>query len=542
MNMATNIARFLPRIFLWASLLLSLGLAACGGSGTAPVPPPPTGNFSNASLKGQYAFSMSGSDFNGEFLARVGSFTADGNGGVTTGMEDVNTAFGGQQLQLPYSGGSYSIQADGRGTINLTNATGTLSFSITLLSATQGIIVQADPSLVATASGTFIKQDPNSFATAGLSGNYVFDFSGLDFSNPILNNGFGVPDSIIGQFVSNGSGGIASGLLDENKDASLVSAAPFTGATYQLDSTNGPLFGRGTVTFTANGTNFSYAFYIVNGTRARMIEINSTALTVGDAIAQTSVPASNTNFNGNFAFLMSGSGSGGAITRIGRFTANGSGGLTNIAADTNDTGTTAKVPNGSLSATSYAIDSNFPGSGRGIVTFTDSKLGTFQFVMYLSSSSGGVLQDISANNVADGTLALQTGGAFTNATLAGDYGIGFSGVSSNSSTQAIGEEDYVGHITLSSASSSNVTGAADFTEFSSNQGEFLNVLITGNGLTVGGDGTTSSGTRNALALKFNTAPSSTLNFVPYIVNSQTMFVAGTDSNRVIAGTVSVQAP
>ena len=539
MNLATNIARFLPRVFLCASLLVSLGLAACGGSGTAPVPPPPTGNFSNANLKGQYAFSMSGSDVNGEFLARVGSFTADGSGAITTGIEDVNTATSGQQL-LPYSGGSYSVQADGRGTISLTNATGTVSFSITLLSASQGIIVETDPTtnLIATASGTFIKQDPNSFATAGLSGNYVFDFSGLDFSG----NTFGVPDSIVGQFVSNGNGGIASGLLDENDNAALVSAAPFTSATYQLDSTNGPLFGRGTVTFTANGTNFNYAFYIVSGTRARMIEINSTALTIGDAIAQTSVPATNTNFNGNFAFLMSGSGTGGAITRIGRFSANGSGGLTNIAADTNDTGTTAKVPDGSLSATTYSIDTNFPGTGRGIVTFTDSKLGTFQFVMYLSSSSGGVLQDISANNVADGTLALQTGGAFTNATLAGDFGIGFSGVSSNSSTQAIGEEDYVGHITLSGAASNNVTGAADFTEFSSNQGEFLNVLITGNGLTVGGDGTTSSGSRNALALRFNTAPSSTLNFVPYIVNSQTMFVAGTDSNRVIAGTVSVQAP
>jgi hypothetical protein len=100
----------------------------------------------------------------------------------------------------------------------------------------------------------------------------------------------------------------------------------------------------------------------------------------------------------------------------------------------------------------------------------------------------------------------------------------------------------VGHIILSSASSSNVTGAVDFSEFSSNQGVFTNIVVSGNGLTVGGDGTTSTGTRNALSLKLNTAPTSTLNFVPYIVNSQTMFVAGTDSNRVISGTVTVQAP
>ena len=48
--------------------------------------------------------------------------------------------------------------------------------------------------------------------------------------------------------------------------------------------------------------------------------------------------------------------------------------------------------------------------------------------------------------------------------------------------------------------------------------------------------------RNALSLKLNTSPSSTLNLVPYVVNSQTIFVAGTDSNHVIAGTISVQNP
>jgi hypothetical protein len=526
----------LSRISLLAGLFFCAAISGCGGSGTAPAPPPPTGNFSNASLKGQYAFSMSGSDINGEFFARVGSFTADGNGSITGGIEDVNTAVSGQQL-LAYTANTYSIQADGRGTVNLTNATGTLSFSVTLLSASQGIIVQTDPSLVGTASGTFIKQNPAAFNTAGVSGNYVFDFSGLDFSNSTS----GAPDSIVGQFISNGNGGIASGLLDENNNATLVSAAPFTSANYQVDATNGPLFGRGTITFTANGTTFNYAYYVVDSSRVRMIEINSNALTLGDAFAQSSVPAGNANFNGNFAFLMTGSGTGGAITRIGRFTANGSGGLTNIAEDTNDTGTVAKVPDGSLSATTYSIDTNFPGTGRGTITFTDSKLGTYQFVTYLSSSSGGVLQDVSKNNVADGTLALQTGGPFTNSGLAGDYGISFSGVSSNSSTFATGEEDYVGHIALTGNSSNNVSGAADFTEFSSNQGEFFNIVISGNGLSVGGDGTTASGSRNALALKFNTAPSSTLNFVPYFVNSQTMFVAGTDGNRVIAGTVTAQS-
>jgi hypothetical protein len=520
------------RLFLTVTVFAAMFAAACGGGGSTPTPPPAVGNFSAASLKGQYAFSMSGTDAaSGLFFARVGSFTADGSNGISGGLEDVSLS--GTQQTFAFTQSNYSVQPDGRGTLSLTNQTGTLVFSITMLSPTQGLIVQTD--LNATASGTFVLQNANSFNAAGISGNYIFDFSGLDAG--------GVPDSIIGHFISNGSGSFTSGLLDENDGANLVStAAPFTSGNYQMDATNGVTFGRGAVTFIANGITYNYIFYIVNGSRVRMMEAGSGALTVGDAVTQSSVPSSNATFNGNFAFLLSGSGVNGPLTRIGRFTADGSGGLGSIAADTNDSGTVAKLPGGSLSATTYAIDTANAGTGRGTLTFSDSKLGVFQFVFYLSSSSGGVIQDVSKNSVADGSMALQTGAPFSNATLAGDYGLNFSGVSSNGTNQATAEEDFVGHLNFTSASSNNVTGALDFSEFSSNQGVFTNVVVSGNGLTVGGDGTTSTGTRNALSLKLAGNPSTTMNFAPYFVSSQTMFVAGTDPDRVISGTITVQAP
>jgi hypothetical protein len=522
------------RLALFLAISAALFAAACGYSSSVVTPPPPVGNFSNANLKGQYAFSMSGSDVSGTFFARIGSFIADGNGNITGGVEDVNIPGSGNQT-IAYTASTYSIQADGRGTINLINSTGPLSFSVTLLSSTKGLIVQTDTSLIATASGSFELQNTSLFNAAGLSGNYVFDFSGLDSG--------GGPDSIVGQFVSNGSGTLTSGLLDENDNAFLVSAAPFTSGNYILDPTYGSTFGRATATFIANGVTYNYALYIVDGTRARMIEINSNALTVGDAISQSSVPTSNTNFNGNFVFLATGSSTGASIlTRIGRVSANGSGGLTNVYADTNDDGLVASVPHGSLSNTTYSIDTANAGTGRGILTFTDSSLGTYSFVFYLSSSSGGVIQDVSVNQVADGTIQLQTGAPFSNSTLAGDYGFNFSGISTNSSTLATAEEDYVGHLNFTSATSNNVTGVVDFTEFSSNQGLFPNVVVSGAGLSVGGDGTTSSGTRNSLTLTLRTNPSSTLHFVPYFVNSQTMYVAGTDSDRTISGTITVQAP
>src|SRR5262249_47871264 len=177
---------------------------------------------------------------------------------------------------------------DGRGILHL-NGTGPLSFSITMLSPTQGLIVQTD--LNATASGTFVLQSSSAFTLSGVQGNYVFDVNGLDPG--------GAPDSLVGQLVSNGSGGL-TGVLDENDNAVPTGASPFTGGTYQLDATNGPTSGRGLITFTANGFTFNYIFYIVNGSRIRMMEAGSSALTVGDAVSQTSVPTTATNFNGGF--------------------------------------------------------------------------------------------------------------------------------------------------------------------------------------------------------------------------------------------------
>jgi hypothetical protein len=528
----------LNRLALLLIVAMATFAAACGGGGSTPAPPPPVGNFSNASLKGQYAFYMSGTNVGtGAFFARIGSFTADGNGNITTGLEDVDVA--GPEM-IPLSPSSYTIQADGRGVVNLAGS-GPLSFSVTMLSPTQGLIVETD--LNGTASGTFYLQDPNSFAN-GFNGNYVFDVSGIDFNN----NTFGVPDSIVGQFVSNGSGGLG-GVLDENDNASPSGAQPFASGSFQVDASNNTAFGRGTMTFVANGIEYHYIYYVVNGSRLVLIEDSSVSniVTVGTATAQSSVPTTNTTFNGNFAFVTSGSGTSGPLTRIARFTANGNGGLTGVFADTNDNGVTAQVPKGSLSATTYSIDGNFPGSGRGTLTFTDSSLGTYSFVFYLSSASGGVIQDVTVTknggNVGDGMLQLQTGAPFNLAGLAGDYGLNFSGVSQNSSTTATGEEDYVGQVTVSSASvNGNVNGAVDFSEFSSNQGVFLNVVVSGNGLALGGDGTTSAGMRNTLSLKLSGTPSSTLNFVPYIVDSQHMFVAGADSNRVISGIITLQNP
>jgi len=518
-------------------LLLSIAIAGLGvgcSGGSRPAPPPPAGGFTKADLNGQYAFLMSGTDAGG-FFGRVGVFVADGNGHITGGIEDVNTGQAGEQT-LTFSASTYSIQADGRGTVQLTNQTGTLTFSVTLLSPSQGYIVQTDA--IATTSGTFNLQTPSAFTATAINGPYVFDVTGIA---PDANNNF-FSDSIVGQMVASG-GVINGGVGDENFDASLSGPQAIANGTSALDATNGTTFGRGTLSFDLGGSTFSYIYYIVDGSRIRLMETNTTALTLGDAVAQVNAPTSDAAFTGSFAYLMGGSSAstGGSLTRIGRFTSNGNGGLTAIAGDTNDSGLADQVPSGSLSSMTYDIDANFPGSGRGTATYTDSKLGTFSFIFYMASPTQGVIQDVSQNNIADGSIVAQTGGPFSTGNLAASWGFNWSGISSNSQTGVTAEEDYVGHVALTSSASNNLTGAVDFSEFSSNNGVFLDVVVNGPGLTIGGDGTTGDGNRNSLQAKINSNPSGTIKFAAYVVNPNTIFVAGTDSNRVIAGTLSRQS-
>ena len=522
------------RLALLFAICAAVFAAACSGGGSRPAPPPPAGGFSNSSLSGQYAFLMSGTDAGG-FFGRVGVFVADGSGHITGGIEDVNTGTSGEQT-LPFSASTYTIQADGRGTVQLTNQTGTLTFSVTLLSTSQGYISQTDA--IATTSGTFNLQTPSTFTQNAINGPYVFDATGIA---PDVNNNF-FSDSIVGQLVAS-NGAITGGVVDENFSASLSGPQTVSNGTSTLDATNGTAFGRGTLSFTAGGSTFSYIYYIVDGSRVRMMETNTSALTLGDAVAQVNPPATNAAFTGSFAYLMGGSSAstGGPLTRIGRFTTDGNGGLVKIFGDTNDSGLADQAPSGSLSATTYVIDPNFPGSGRGTATYTDSKLGPFSFIFYMASPSQGVIQDVSKNNVADGSIVAQTGGPFSMSNLAGNWGLNWSGISSNSSTQVTAEEDYVGHVALTSSASNNLTGAVDFSEFSSNNGVFLDIVVNGPGLTIGGDGTTGDGNRNLLQAKINSNPSGTISFAAYVVNPNTIFVAGTDSNRIIAGTFSRQS-
>jgi hypothetical protein len=488
------------------------------------------GSFSNASLKGQYAYTMSGEDLNGAFIARVGSFFADGNGNITKALEDVNDLSSIPSVNtISFTGGSYAIQPNGRGTLTLSNPVSSLQLSITLISNTKGFIIQTD--FNATSSGNFNLQTPASFTQTAVNGNYVFDFSGV--------NGTGAPTSIIGQVKADGAGNVTGGTVDVNDGTTGQSAAQTVPpTTYQLDpmNGNGATFGRGTSTISG----ISYVFYIVDGTRIKFMGISIGAL-LGDAVAQTgSIPTQTSNFNaGSFAVLVGGSsvlGTMGPVTRAGRFTTDGSGNLGNIFLDTNNFGSRDSTAPSDISSSSYAIDAAHAGSGRGTLTIKDSGLtDAFNYVFYLVSPTQAVIQDVSNGVIADGSMLAQAAGplAFSSS---GDFAFNWSGIILNSSNTIQFEEDFVGQYSPGSPGANGFNGAMDFEELgSSGKNLFTNVPITVS-TSINGDGTGPNGYR----VVTGNSPSTTFTYRAYIVDQNTVFLMGFDGNQVIAGIVSAQ--
>jgi hypothetical protein len=524
------------RIFHLAAIALAVSMAACGGSGSTITPPPPAGNFSNASLNGQYAFSMSGVDLNsGAYIARVGSFAADGQGHVTAGLEDVlDLGSGSPASQLTFSNGTYQIQANGRGVIVLNvSGGGALQLSASLQSSSQGYLVQTDG--LASTSGSVELQKPLQFSANAINGKYVFDFSGISFAGT-------TPSviSLVGEFGADGNGNVTGGTADVNDSAfAPTGATALTASTYQLDTNgNGTNFGRGTMTLDGR----TFAFYIVDNTRVELLEEDSLGGSSGPAILQTGViPTQNSGFSGSFAFLTGGSettGNFGPIARVGRFTADGAGGIGTISFfENNDGNTTQLTPSSGISNTSYAIDTSNAGSGRGTFTFRNSSVGTVTYVFYLSSPTRAAIQDVSAAVVTDGTMVSQSSSSFTAASLAGNYSFSWSGVELVAPSPF--DENYVGQYAQTSAATSNIAGAVDYAQLGLNtintNGVTLNAGISGT-LTIAGDGTQN----NTYKIVIGGPSAFTVNFVAYLGDNGTVLVVCSDGNRTTAGVASPQ--
>lgn len=179
------------------------------------------GASSNTLLIGPYAFLFNGFDANGSVLL-AGSLTFDGQGNITAGIESSNrlsnTGTPEPLAQVPFTG-TYLMNsgpnADGRGTMEVVatspigGAALTSDYQLALDSSGNIHFIENDATGTQ-GSGILKPMAATSFSAASFSGNYSFEFSGLD-SN-------GKRAVLAGMLNANGSETVSSGGQGPNAD------------------------------------------------------------------------------------------------------------------------------------------------------------------------------------------------------------------------------------------------------------------------------------------------------------------------------------
>jgi hypothetical protein len=186
--------------------------------------------------------------------------TSDGAGNVTAGSEDFNDA-GSITTNIGLTG-SYSLAANGRGTLTINTTSG--NFTFVVYPSTGGVLVlETDIRFLTT--GTALQQT-GTFSAASLQGTYGFNFTGATPNGEI--------DSIA-QFTADGASRV-NGIIDVNNMGGITFGQPLSGNFTVAAS------GRTTMALqTPLGTQ-NLVVYVVNGSRALFVELDSGLVAAGD--------------------------------------------------------------------------------------------------------------------------------------------------------------------------------------------------------------------------------------------------------------------
>jgi hypothetical protein len=272
---------------------------------------PTTAN--DGELDGPYAYIFQGYDdvvlgVLAYQTATVGSFTADGMGGISLGELDANHQSShpaGSTILSQDFLGTYSIGIDNRGSLAITvlNPDGTTGHTTIYAIAvrppvapatitTEGSLIESDDdqAVGTKGSGTMLAQTATAF-TAGLKGSYAFGVSGDTPCLPSCTIGIiAGPVATVGQFTTDSAGAIMSGTSDTNIATTNIANSDL-GGTYTAADSNGRL----QLSLSTGGTAgyaypTDYAVYLVDANRAFILSTDKHSayiLLAGSAELQT---------------------------------------------------------------------------------------------------------------------------------------------------------------------------------------------------------------------------------------------------------------
>lgn len=459
-----------------------------------------------ATLNGQYAFLFSGQNGQGN-LQEAGSFRADGKGNVSGGLEDVNSGAG-VFTSVPFTG-TYSVGADGRGSLVITPAASGLNqetFKIVLTSNSSVLMIRFDS--FATGEGTMDLQDTSAFSNSGLAGNYILNLDDLTGSAGAV--AALPPLTAIGLLNLSGTGVVSSAtsLLNVNSNGTVSLNVPVSSGTYSV----GPS-GRGTMTFSSNLGVFDFAFYVISKQQVRLVSVDVNPVWAGSLNSQQGSNFNNVTLLGRQVFAATGVSTVGQVADAGTFVpANGN--VTGGIGDENNNGT---VMSGYSFTGNYSINS----TGRGSMQIVNTTLGTANYAFYLLSGSEAVLMRTDFVAVTLGTLITQSHVQASLGGLRGPFAFTLDGDSSAGSIDKLGQ--------FTADGSGNATGTEDV-----NSVGVLNpnLALTAT-YTVGSNG---RGSMNVTA----GGGTRVLNF--YLASPTEMLLIGMDTDQVLLGEADAQFP
>lgn len=482
-------------LYLSVALFALLICASCGSSSGGVPGFIPKGNFSNASLNGQYVYQIEGFDLfnNGTPYREAGVFTANGSGSLTKVTDDFSES---GTVVSTISTGAYLVNNDGNGSLTFTNAVATVTFELTLVSASKVYLIEIDSTL--NAGGLAEKQDPAAIAAVP-NGTFVFREHDINSVQSI---------GSVGAFTM--AGGVVSGGSEDVNRAGVLTSLTFTAGSFNLPD---PTTGRNTGTLTDSSLATSnFVYYIVDANNIRFLAATPGIIGSGRAELQNGTPA----LSGSYAF-----GSRGdtlatliGVNTVGRFTAGG-GSITAGALDS------VQVVNSTTNnATNAAFTGTFTplaGNGRTVVSLTTTT--NSNLLVWMVSPARGFFLVSDPSTIQEGTLDLQQSSAFSNSSMNGQFALlmdGFDGVNGVL-------KDRVGTLLWDGAGNLTVN-------------EITNTSGTPNGpFVISGNYSVSSNGRASGSI-------STLsnNLVFYLVSGNDAYVIQNDSGVLINGTISKQ--
>jgi hypothetical protein len=366
-------------------------------------------------VSGTYAFQFSGYDTDGNPVAVAGTFTADTNGAITTGVEDLLKSNGWSNPSI--TGGSYTpTSADpnngnNAGTLKLTLPSGVYPSQFQVVLDGNGDLEMIESDKQGTGSGIAqVSSGTGPFKGAQV---YAFGFTGVDSGGKRI--------GYAGVLPMDGNGNIVSGQIDVNDNGS---------SSNSICGTTPPCSVAGTYSSNPDGSwkialtspvAMNFDFYIAGGASGKSNPLTfyaiSTDPATNPAVSGTMVLQDNSQTYNNSAFngtsVSTLSGVDGANTNVSLTLGSTDGdGDFNGQYDQNDAGTINAAVAFPVSSTAYTYAASSTTSGRYIFQMLGNPgaktvVPPIPVVLYASGANRGFLLDQSSAAVMTGTMAPQ---------------------------------------------------------------------------------------------------------------------------------------